>query len=92
LNNRHAVQEERSLTIVAYGSAGDPFRVVPNSGNQPVPIGEILHLGFALQSIAFTAKQSDRRQSPQRLGIECSGVVGARVWRTRPEAIISFSV
>jgi hypothetical protein len=33
-----------------YGSAGDPFKVVPNSGNRPVPKREILHEAWPLVS------------------------------------------
>ena len=36
-------QEKRRVTILAFGSAGNPFTVVPNLGNQAVPNWEILH-------------------------------------------------
>jgi hypothetical protein len=39
-----------------YGAAGAPFKVVPNSGNQPVPKREILHTnGLIVSRGAFPA-------------------------------------
>ena len=39
-----ASKKKRRVRIVAFGSAGNPFTVVPNLGNQAVPNWEILHL------------------------------------------------
>jgi hypothetical protein len=39
----HRLLQEGQLTIVAYGSAGISLNVGTMRGNQPGPIGEILH-------------------------------------------------